>query len=339
MPPPVSVVMAVRNGAAELPKAIESILAQTFTDFELIVVNDGSTDGTAAYLDAIPDRRVRVVHQEGPALAAAINRGIALARGRYIARHDHDDISRPARFAKQVSFLDENPDFALVGTHADIWIGNQPTERAHDHPSDDAALRFELLFHNPFTQSSVMIRKAAIDAIGGYSTDPKRQPPEDYELWSRLARRHRIANIPERLTIYREMPGSVSRVAVSSIRDKAAAISAENLAAALGESAPNQAHRDVTSLLHAAYGAVSAGADLAEMCRMIEEAGARITANAPGSDVSRRAAMKTATLRHHYRRWRLQSLLGPASPVAFAIWRYFGLKRLRQQSGAETPVD
>ena len=117
--PLVSVVLPVRNGAADLPKAIDTILAQTFTDFELIVVNDGSTDGTAAVLDAIRDPRVRVVHQENMGLAAALNRGISLARGRYIARQDHDDWAKPTRLEKQVAFMEANPDCALVGTCAD----------------------------------------------------------------------------------------------------------------------------------------------------------------------------------------------------------------------------
>src|SRR6516225_5378072 len=164
--PLVSVVLPVRNGAADLPKAIDTILAQTFTDFELIVVNDGSTDGTAAVLDAIRDPRVRLVHQESTGLARALNRGISLARGRYIARQDHDDWALPNRIEKQVAFLDANLDYGLVGTRAEVWIGDSPTGRFHDHPSDDADLRFALLFNNYFVHSSVMMRKAALDEVG-----------------------------------------------------------------------------------------------------------------------------------------------------------------------------
>ena len=116
--PLVSVVLPVRNGAGDLPKAIETILTQTFTDFELIVINDGSTDGTAAVLDAIRDPRLHVVHQENAGLSWALNRGISLARGRYIARQDHDDWARPTRLEKQVAFMEANPDFALLGTCA-----------------------------------------------------------------------------------------------------------------------------------------------------------------------------------------------------------------------------
>src|ERR1700676_3008159 len=123
--PQVSVVLSVHNGAADLPKAVDTILAQTFRDFELIAINNGSTDGTAAVLDGLCDPRVRVIHQDDMGLAAALNRGIALARGRYVARQDHDDWAKPTRLKKQVAFLQANPHCALVGTRAEIWVGNE----------------------------------------------------------------------------------------------------------------------------------------------------------------------------------------------------------------------
>ena len=135
-PPLVSVVLSVHNGAADLPGAIDTILTQTFSDFELIAIDNGSTDGTAAVLDGLRDPRVRVVHQDDMGLAAALNRGIALARGRYIARQDHDDWAKPTRLEKQVAFLEAHPDHALVGTRAEIWVEDRKTPRAHDHPTD-----------------------------------------------------------------------------------------------------------------------------------------------------------------------------------------------------------
>jgi len=341
--PLVSVVLPVRNGAADLPKAMDTILAQTFTDFELIVVNDGSTDGTAAVLDAIRDPRVRLVHQESTGLARALNRGISLARGRYIARQDHDDWAKPTRLEKQVAFMEANPDCALVGTCAEIWVGNQPTERVHDFPAEDAALRFELLFNNPFVHSSVMMRKSALDAVGGYSTDPARQPPEDYELWSRLARRYKVANLPERLTIYREVPNSQSRTGPNPFQQKLVVISAENLAAAVGAAEPDRNHWDIAALVHCAYERASAHPDIESMCRLVQEAGARISANAPGSDVPMRAARWIWILRRQNNIRRKQSFFGPlwpyvrfirrycdVRPILYLVWRYSGLRRLRQ---------
>ena len=201
----------MKNGGYDLPQALESILTQSFTDFELIAIDDGSTDETGAYLDSIPDRRVRVIHQESAGLAASLNRGIELARGHYIARQDHDDLADPSRMAKQVAFLRAHPEYALIGTCAEIWAGDTPSGRFHDHPTEDQILRFDLLFNNPFVHSSVMIRKSALDRVGVYTTDPARQPPEDYELWSRIARHYRVANLAERLTVYREVPTSMSR--------------------------------------------------------------------------------------------------------------------------------
>lgn len=297
--PLVSVVLSVRNGAADLPKAIDTVLTQTFSDLELIAIDNGSTDGTAAVLDGLADPRVRVVHQDDRGLAAALNRGISLARGRYVARQDHDDWAMPTRLEKQVSFLEQHPDCALLGTRAEIWVGDEPSERVHDHPTDDAALRFELLFDNPFVHSSVMIRKSALDAVGGYAIDPARQPPEDYELWSRLARRHRVANLRERLTIYREVPKSMSRAGANPFRDKLVLIAAENLAAA-GDVQPDHRHRDIAALFHGARAMVSKNPDIEDMCRVITEAGVRIHAEAPESDVPARVAMRVDALRRLY---------------------------------------
>ena len=274
--PDVSVVLSVRNGGSDLPNAVQSILAQTFTNFELIAINNGSVDGTAAYLDSITDPRVRVFHQADAGLAAAINHGISLARGRYIARQDHDDLADPSRIAKQVSFLDAHPEHALVGTRAEIWVGDRPSGRFHDHPTEDSELRFALLFTNYFVHSSVMMRKAALDEVGVYSTDRSRQPPEDYELWSRIARRFRVANLPERLTVYREVPTSMSREGVDPFKERLILISAENFAAATGAVPLQRIHLDIASLVHDAPERMSKSANIDAMCAVLAEAGEAI---------------------------------------------------------------
>jgi glycosyltransferase involved in cell wall biosynthesis len=312
----VSVVLPVFNGAADLPRAIDSILMQTFTDLELIVVDDGSTDATAAVLQAYSDSRLRVARQENQGVARAINCGIALARGRYIARLDHDDLAKPTRIEKQVAFMRNNPDCALAGTRAEIWIGDQPSGRVHDHPTDDTSLRFELLFDNPFVHSSVMLRREAVQDVGNYCIDPARQPPEDYELFSRLARRYRVANLPERLTIYRETPLSLSRSGQSALfSERLTRISAENLAAVVGSGVPSVEHWDVAALIHRNYQQISDGARIDVMCKVVEDAGARIHAAAPDSDVPARVAARVRRLRfeHLLRRsglHRLRSLAG-----------------------------
>jgi glycosyltransferase involved in cell wall biosynthesis len=298
--PTVSVVMSVRNGGSDLPKSLGTILNQSFSDFELITINNGSTDGTRDFLDRIRDPRVRVYHQEDKGLAAALNRGISLARGRYIARQDHDDWALPTRIEQQIRFLDAHPDHALVGTCAEIWIGDRPTGRFHDHPSDDEELRFTLLFNNPFVHSSVMMRKAALDQVGSYTTDRARQPPEDYELWSRIARRFRVANLPERLTIYREVPTSMSREGTDPFTEKLVLISAENLAAAsTGEPKPQRVHFDIAYLVHGMPERMSQSADIEAMCAVIAKAGTGIFGNGNLDGENNLVAAWSRNLRHH----------------------------------------
>lgn len=296
--PTVSVVLSVKNGGSDLAKALGTILNQSFADFELIAINDGSTDDTGAYLDSISDPRVRVFHQAGAGLAATLNRGIALARGRYIARQDHDDLADPSRMAKQVEFLDAHAGHALVGTRAEIWVGDKPSGRFHDHPTEDQILRFDLLFNNPFVHSSMMIRKSALDRVGGYTTDPARQPPEDYELWSRISRHYRVANLPERLTVYREVPSSISRAGARPFLQKLVTISSENLAHATGAAAPQQIHVDIAALVHGAELPVSRKLDVKGMCAVIAEAGHGIGGGQPDPELIQRIARAQADIRH-----------------------------------------
>ena len=295
--PTVSVVLSVRNGGSDLPLALDTILKQTFADFELIAINNGSVDGTAAYLDSILDPRVRVFHQKDAGLAGALNRGISLARGRYVARQDHDDLADPTRVAKQVAFLDAHPEHALVGTRAEIWIGDEPTNRFHDHPTENEVLQFDLLFNNPFVHSSVVVRKSALDHVGSYTTDPARQPPEDYELWSRIARHYRVANLPERLTVYREVPSSMSRAGARPFLEKLVTISAENLAHASGAVAPQQIHRDIAALIHQAESGTLHKLDAAAMCAVVAEAGRRIGGGAPEPELAQRIVLVQTLIR------------------------------------------
>ncbi|NTU77339.1 MAG: glycosyltransferase [Alphaproteobacteria bacterium] len=293
--PCVSVVLPVYNGAAFVREAIDSILAQTLADFELIVIDDGSKDNTAEIVESVQDSRLRFFRQENRGLATTLNRGISLAHGKYIARQDHDDLSLPARFEKQVAYLEAHPDCALLGTRSTIWAGATPTGRGHDHPSDDAALRFLLLFDCPFVHSSVMLRRSAIVAEGGYTTDPARQPPEDYELWSRLARRHKLANLPDRLLIYRELPNSIVRT--TRFQDKLARLCAENLAYAAGEKEPTRDMMDIAALLHQVPSFLSPHPSLRRMRKTIRAAAARIHKTAPTSDVLTCANEVIRTLR------------------------------------------
>ena len=250
----VSVLLPVYNCPRYVGAAIESILAQSFGDFEFLVIDDGSTDETPYVLDQYSDARIRRIRHENKGLAGTLNVGIGLARGKYIARQDQDDLSLPDRLAKQVAYMESCPECGLLGTWAQIMEGNQVAERYHRHPPDARQLRYHLLFNNPFVHSSVMLRKSVLEAEGGYSTDPKRQPPEDYELWSRLSRHSEVANLPEVLLFYREVPGSMSRVGPSPFRDNLIKICIENLSLASGVPSTDPDLITIATVLHGGEG-------------------------------------------------------------------------------------
>lgn len=247
--PIVTVLLPVYNGRHYLREAIQSILDQTFPDFELIIINDGSSDDSGDIAQSFQDKRIRFYAQQNKGLAATLNRGIALAKGKYIARQDADDFSLPSRLAEQVNYLETHPKVALVGTWSEIWHEEQRTTLCHRHPTRNAELQFALFFDNPFVHSSVMIRRSILDLAGSYSTDLDRQPPEDYELWSRIARVAEIANLPKVLHAYRETKGSISRSGERPFEEKVIAISKENVTIALKQT-QTEAVASVVELYH-----------------------------------------------------------------------------------------
>jgi len=201
MTPAVSVLMGVRDGSPWVSDAVQSVLAQTLDDLELIVVDDGSTDDTAARLAAIHDPRLRVVHQQPAGLTPALIRAHALARAPLLARLDADDRALPNRLARQRAFLDAHPDVGLLGTGA-VEVDAQGHEIGRVRPpEDDATIRRILIRRNPFVHSSVMLRRSALDAAGGY--DERLSVAQDYDLWMRLSRVTHLANLAEPLVVRR----------------------------------------------------------------------------------------------------------------------------------------
>lgn len=247
--PRVSVILPVYNGEAFLKEAVDSIFGQTFTDFELIIINDGSSDASAACMDSYSDSRIRYLEQENAGLAATLNKGIALARGEYIARQDQDDISLPERFAAQVAFLDANPGCGIVGTWAEIFSKDETMQRYHRHPIKNLDLKLHLYFRNPFVHSSMMLRTESVRAIGGYTTDKSRQPPEDYELWSRMARQYEVANIGQVLVRYREVGTGMSHDGENPFGRMVHKIACENVAMTLEGQYSQAVASDLVSLL------------------------------------------------------------------------------------------
>lgn len=209
--PLVSVLLAVHNGGPLLDEAIYSILAQTLTDFELLVIDDGSTDDSYHRAAAFNDPRIRILRNEtNIGLTRSLNRGLAEARGEYVARQDADDISLPNRLAAQVQFLRANHDVVLVGTGAVRINPKGARIGTNDMPSTHEAIRWASLVDNPFLHTSVMFRRAVVQQErGGYNEEFV--VCQDYDLWNRLAAKHRVANLPERLVLMREHASSMTR--------------------------------------------------------------------------------------------------------------------------------
>jgi glycosyltransferase involved in cell wall biosynthesis len=208
--PRVSVVMAVRNGAPYLEQAVNSILAQTFTDFEFVIIDDGSTDSTPEVLERYQaaDHRVQVHHQENVGLTPSLNRGCARARGVYLARMDADDVAFPERLGRQVEFLDRHPEVALVGSSV-VRIDESSREiKVSACPTSHAEIVRALTEYNCFTHPTVMLRKHMLVTVGGYR-DAYRHA-QDYDLWLRLAERYELANLADPLLYYRVYAGQVS---------------------------------------------------------------------------------------------------------------------------------
>jgi glycosyltransferase involved in cell wall biosynthesis len=207
--PRLSVLLPVRDGARFLREALASVLAQTLRDFELLVVDDGSTDETPAILAAVGDERLRVVRQERLGLVPALNRAIAEARAPLLARMDADDVALPERLERQAAYLDARPPAALVAPGVQAIDEDGRPGATVVLLDDDAALRRRLLLRNPFTHGSVVVRAQAVARVGGYRAEYGAN--EDYDLWRRLARDGELGAIPEILYHYREHAGAVTR--------------------------------------------------------------------------------------------------------------------------------
>ena len=210
--PAVSVLLAVRDGERHLAEALDTLLAQTFRDLELVAVDDASTDGTAALLDAYArrDGRVRVLRlAEHAGLPAALNRGLAACRAPLVARADADDVYRPDRLARQVAFLRRHPDVGVVGSAYDRVSPDGRYLGTRAYPTDHATIRARQLFSGSFLHPSVVFRADVVRAVGGY--DEAYWTAQDTDLWVRLRDRTRFANLPVPLVRYRTHSASISR--------------------------------------------------------------------------------------------------------------------------------
>lgn len=228
--PRVSVVIPVYNREHYVRGAIESILAQTFGDFELLLIDDGSTDGSREVMAAYPDPRIRVVSNErNLGIPKTRNRGLELARGEYLAWLDSDDHALPERLAREVAFLDDNRGVALVGS----WTGamdenGRPLKKVKTLPTAPGEVRAQLLFRCCLLQYSVMART---ELLRQYRFREEFPVCQDFDLFVRLGERHPLANLPRVLARRRLHGGRVTREKAALVKEKNIEIVAGQLAA------------------------------------------------------------------------------------------------------------
>jgi FkbM family methyltransferase len=207
--PRVSVLMSVYNSEKFLKRAIDSILAQTYNDFEFVIIDDGSSDSSISIIESYKDKRIRLVTRENWGLTASLNQGIEICRGEFLARMDSDDISTLDRLETEVMFLDKNPKIALVGSNYTIIEEKtgkvKVTTNVFTQPKD---LKVAQVVSNQYGHGSIMVRKPILQECGGY--DPSVGHVEDYDLWTKISRTHDIANIQRPLYLYRSVASGVT---------------------------------------------------------------------------------------------------------------------------------
>jgi glycosyltransferase involved in cell wall biosynthesis len=198
----ISVIMSVYNGMPYLKEAVKSILSQSYRTFEFIIVDDASTDGSWDYLKNIKDERLTLIkNKKNRGLSASLNKALKIAKGKYIARMDADDISKRTRIEAQINFLEKNPKIALCGTWAKKIdkdgkiIGNML------YPISPEEIKKKIALFNPIIHPSIMARKTFFDKLGGYREEF--DGAEDYDLLARGVHMFKYANIPEELLMLR----------------------------------------------------------------------------------------------------------------------------------------
>lgn len=214
--PRVSVLMAAYNAMPYLPAAVDSILGQTLQDFEFVIIDDGSTDDSAAYLASLSDPRVRVIWQENAGLSAALNRGLQACRAPYVARMDADDFSLPERLERQAHYLDEHAEVGCLGCQA-APFGERRAGESFNLPTTHQSIMQSLAEgRHAIVHPSVMMRRDAVQQIGGYW--PMRVVAEDYDLFLRLGEVTEFASLDEVLFRYRFHMASINGSGMKRLR-------------------------------------------------------------------------------------------------------------------------
>ncbi|CAA6820078.1 MAG: Glycosyl transferase family 2 [uncultured Sulfurovum sp.] len=216
----ISVVMSVYNAEKYLDEAIESIINQTYRNFEFIIINDGSNDKSLEIIKKYKnqDERIVLISRENRGLISSLNEGIERAKGKYIARMDADDISLSTRFEEQIKFMEENSDVGVCGTGI-IGFGLDIDSSVNFYTTSNEQLKAELLFSSIFAHPTVVIRKNLIDTYNLYY-DEGFKYAEDFELWVRMAEYTKFANIKKPLLKYRILQNSITREADRDVENR-----------------------------------------------------------------------------------------------------------------------
>jgi glycosyltransferase involved in cell wall biosynthesis len=193
--------MPAYNSAAHLREAVDSILHQTWSDFELIIINDGSTDDTEAIVQSYADPRIRYLRNPGNLqIVQTLNRGLDLAQGEFIARMDADDISLPERLEQQLNYLNRHPSVAVCGSWVQLFGHSEATYGEQIYPEDGEAIKVKMLFHCALAHPAIMARRSF---FANLRYDPAFNKAEDYALWTSASGDFRFANLQQVLLRYR----------------------------------------------------------------------------------------------------------------------------------------
>lgn len=212
--PKISILMPVYNGDKYLSEAIVSVLSQSFTDFEFIIINDGSTDNSEKIIKEFQEKDNRILYfknEKNLGIQKTLNIGLSFSKADYIARIDSDDIwCDKDKLRKQLDFLEKYPDHAIVGTAMETIDEKGGKLQNIRYPLTDPEIRNVILFSSQFAHPSVLISAKALDEIGFYSVEKKHKNVEDYELWLRIGTRYKFANLSDITLKYRIRSGSLS---------------------------------------------------------------------------------------------------------------------------------
>lgn len=233
---PVTVLMPVYNGGPFLKDAIESILAQTFTEFEFLIVDDGSKDTSLEVIRGFSDARIKLIQNEkNLGLIATLNKGLSLAQGEFVARMDQDDLAVPERLAKQVALLRGNPE--ILGTGSALTLINMKGETVGNIAvlTEFEQIRRALAVTNPFAHPTMMVRREIVKKLGGYRSEA--YATEDYDLWTRLVKEGPVVNIEEPLLRYRLTTTGMS-ISLSTSQKQGAAVIANRVWGDFSEEGP-----------------------------------------------------------------------------------------------------